>query len=171
MDTLAALTPDDIPEVMRIERLPGYETFIGRWEADEHAEQMASPDARYFGLRDGERLSGFVILQNFRETTIRLRRIAVAVPGGGAGTRLLRAAMDWVFERTPAEALRLDVERNNARAQTVYLREGWGTAGDDGDRHILMRIPRERWAELRRRRHWTDRPTQPSYRGAPGERA
>ncbi|HEX7944278.1 MAG TPA: hypothetical protein VF495_06410 [Phenylobacterium sp.] len=41
---LSPLTPADIPEVMRIERLPGYEASVGRFEADEHAEQMARED-------------------------------------------------------------------------------------------------------------------------------
>ena len=38
---LSPLTPADIAEVMRIERLPGYEATVGRFEADEHAAQMA----------------------------------------------------------------------------------------------------------------------------------
>lgn len=150
MAELSPLTPADIPEVMRLERLPGYDAFIGRFEADEHAAQMASPDVRYFGLRDGERLAGFVILQQFREPTIRLRRIAVAEPDAGRGTVLLRAIMDWVFEATPAEALKLDVALGNPRAKHVYEREGFEPYGVD-DVHHLLRIPRERWAALRGR--------------------
>lgn len=148
MATFSPLTPADIPEVMRIERLPGYDAFIGRFEADEHAAQMASPDARYFGLREGAGLTGFVILQQFREPTIRLRRIAVAEPDAGHGTALLRAVMDWVFEQTPAEALKLDVALGNPRARRVYEREGFEQYGVD-DVHYLLRIPRERWAALR----------------------
>src|ERR671921_716212 len=60
---LSPLMQADIPEVMRLERLPGYDAFIGRWEADEHAAEMASPDARYFGVRQGRRLAAFLILQ------------------------------------------------------------------------------------------------------------
>lgn len=148
MAEFASLTPADIPEVMRIERLPGFDAFIGRFDADEHAAQFASPDARYFGLRQGEGLAGFVILQEFRDPTILLRRIAVAEPGGGAGTRLLRAIMDWVFENTPAVALKLDVALGNTRAKHVYEREGFEQYGVD-EVHYLMRIPRERWAALR----------------------
>jgi RimJ/RimL family protein N-acetyltransferase len=148
MTQFSPLTPADIAEVMRIERLPGYEVFIGRFEAHEHAAQMASPDARYFGLRNGSGLDGFVILQAFREPTILLRRIAVAEPGGGRGTALLRAIMDWVFEETPAEALKLDVAVGNPRAKHVYEREGFAQYAVD-DVHYFLKIPRERWAALR----------------------
>lgn len=148
MTALSQLTPADIPEVMRIERLPGYDAFIGRFEADEHAVQFASPDARYFGLRDGAGLAGFVILQEFREPAILLRRIAVAEPGGGRGTALLRGIMDWVFEQTPAEALKLDVALGNPRAKHVYEREGFETYDAD-DVHYFLKIPRARWADLR----------------------
>lgn len=148
MMQLSPLTPADIPEVVRLERLPGYDAFIGRFEAEEHAAQFASPEARYFGLRDGARLAGFVILQEFTAPTILLRRIAVAEPGGGRGTALLRQVMDWVFQETPAEALKLDVALGNARAKHVYEREGFAQYDVD-EVHYFLRIPRERWTELR----------------------
>jgi len=147
---LSPLDPGDIPEVMRIERLPGYEAFVGRWDADEHAAEMASPEARYLGVRDGGRLSGFVILQKFHEPSVRLRRIAVDGVERGLGTRMLREAMDWVFKTTPAEALHLDVHVDNARAFHVYQREGLTEEGMDS-LHRLMSIPRARWAALRGR--------------------
>jgi RimJ/RimL family protein N-acetyltransferase len=149
MAAFSALTLADIPEVMRIERMPGFEAFVGRFEADEHAAQFASPDTRYFGLRDGDGLAGFVILQEFRQPTVLLRRIAVAEPDAGHGTALLRATMDWVFEQTPAEALRLDVALGNPRAKHVYEREGFEQYDVD-DVHYFLKVPRARWAELRR---------------------
>lgn len=148
LSPLSHLSPADIAEVMRIERLPGYDAFIGRFEADEHAAQMASPDARYFGLRNGAGLDGFVILQEFRQPTVLLRRIAVAEPGGGRGTALLRAIMDWVFEETPAEALKLDVALGNPRARHVYEREGFAQYDVD-EVHYFLKIPRERWTARR----------------------
>jgi RimJ/RimL family protein N-acetyltransferase len=146
--TLAPLTPADIPEIMRIERLPGYDAVVGRWEAEAHAAEMASPDARYFGERNGAGLAGFVILQELRAPCVVLRRIAVAEPERGVGGRLVRAAMDWTFATTPAQALRLDVALGNPRAKHVYVREGFEQYGRD-EVHELMRIPRGRWAELR----------------------
>ena len=149
---LSLLTPDDIPEVMRIERLPGYDAFVGRWEADEHAAEMASPEARYFGLRGGNGLEGFVILQEMSAPSVLLRRIAVDEVARGVGGRLLIGVMDWVFSETSAQGLRLDVLPTNARARRAYGREGFkddGEAQIHGLRHILMSIPRTRWAALR----------------------
>ena len=148
---LVPLEPADIPEVMRIERLPGYEAFIGRWDLGEHTTEMASPDARYFGVRDSGRLTGFVILQKFREPSVRLRRIAVDGVERGLGTQVLREVMDRVFETTAATALHLDVHVDNARAHHVYVREGFVERGRFDELHRLMEIPRARWAELRGR--------------------
>lgn len=145
---LADLTPADIPEVMRIERMPGYDAVVGRFTADEHVEQFASPDARYFGLRDGPRLLGFVIMQEIRAPTVLLRRIAVGEPERGIGTRLVRGVMDWAFGTTAAEAMKLDVHLQNPRARHVYEREGFAQYDVD-EVHYFMRVPRTRWAELR----------------------
>jgi predicted GNAT family N-acyltransferase len=137
---------------MRIERLPGYDAFVGRWEADEHAAEMASRLARYFGLRADAGLEGFVILQEMDQPTVLLRRIAVDGVSRGVGGRLLQGVMDWVFRETPAEGLRLDVVPANARARRAYAREGFAEDGEaviHGVPHILMSIPRARWAELR----------------------
>lgn len=147
---LSPLTPADIPEVMRIERTPGYDAVVGRFDAEEHAAQMASPAVRYVGMRDGGGLAGFVILQQFDQPTVLLRRIAVSQVERGVGTRLVRAVMDWVFQATPAAALRLEVSVGNPRARHVYEREGFRQYDADAVHH-LMRIPRERWAELRGR--------------------
>lgn len=148
---LSPLGAADIPEVMRIERLPGYDAFVGRWDAGEHAEQMAAPDVRYFGVRDGDRLAGFVILQKVREPSVRLRRIAVDGVERGLGTAMLREVMDWVFDASQAAALHLDVHVDNARAHHVYVREGLIEQGRFDELHRLMEIQRARWAALRGR--------------------
>lgn len=148
--TLARLTPADIPEVMRIERLPGYDALVGRFEAHEHANEFAAADAAYFGVRDGARLAGFVILQELDQPTVLLRRIAVDGVERGTGTAMLRAAMDWVFTQTPAQALKLDVHLQNDRARHVYEREGFTRYDTDAVHHFLS-IPRARWATLRNR--------------------
>lgn len=147
---LSPLTPADIPEVMRIERTPGYDAVVGRFDAEEHATQMASPTVRYVGIRDGDGLAGFVILQEVDQPTVLLRRIAVSQVERGVGTRLVRGVMDWVFQATPAVAMKLDVAVGNPRARYVYEREGFRQYDADAVHHFLQ-IPRERWAKLRRR--------------------
>jgi len=146
--TLSPLTPADIPEVMRIERLPGYDATVGRFDAEEHAAQMASDAARYFGLREGAGLAGFVILQELDQANVVLRRIAVARQDAGVGSWLVRTVMDWVFAETSAQALQLDVALGNPRGRHVYSGQGFETWGRD-EVHEFMRVPRERWRTLR----------------------
>lgn len=148
MIRLEPLAPADLPEVMRIERTPGYEGFVGAWTLEEHSAELASPDARYFGVREGAGLAGFIILQQVREPEIRLRRIAVAEVNRGLGTQMLRAVTDWVFETTPAAAMTLGVALANTRGKHVYEREGWIVDGQD-DVHFSMRLTREKWADAR----------------------
>jgi ribosomal protein S18 acetylase RimI-like enzyme len=149
MLTVAAAA--DIAEIMRIERLPGYDAFVGRWTAEEHAAELASPAARYFTWREDQRVAGFAILQKYTEPQVQLRRIAVDDPGAGAGTRLLRAVIDSLFETSPAEAVDLQVRPENGRARKVYLREGFVSLGAGDPEHEQMLLTREVWAALPRR--------------------
>jgi len=144
---LVELAPADIAECMRIERLPGYEAFVGQWTAEEHAEEMASPAARYLGWRTDAGLTGFVIFQRYLDPVVRLRRIAVTEPGAGTGTRLLLAVIDWLFERNPAIAVDLHVRPANARAIKVYAREGFAMADPEDDNAETMILTRERRAQ------------------------
>ncbi len=152
MAGLVPLTEGDIAEIMRIERLPGYDAFIHSWTAEAHAAEMNSPDARYLGHRAGGGLVGFTILQKFREPTVRLRRIAVDAPGQGAGAALLRDLVDWLFETSQAQALDLHVVTENHRARHVYQREGFvpGGGAPPGEGMILTRAA---WAALPRKHH------------------
>jgi RimJ/RimL family protein N-acetyltransferase len=145
---LQPLAIADIPEVMRLERLPFCAGMVGAFSHEKHAAEMASPDARYVGFRDGAALAGFAMLQDFREPIVRLRRIVVAEPACGVGTALLRAVMAWVFDSTPAAGLRLHVRGDNARARRVYLREGFVDTLSDASGY-RMSIARERWLSLR----------------------
>ena len=64
MADLVSLSEEDLAEVMRIERLPGYDAFIHSWTAEIHATELTSADARYFGYRAGAALAGFTILRS-----------------------------------------------------------------------------------------------------------
>ena len=144
MAQLVPLTPADIAEVMRIERLPGYDAFIGRFSEAEHKAEFASPDARYLGFRNEAGLAGFVIVQEFTAEVVLLRRIAVDVTGRGTGSTLFRAAVDWIFATTPAQAVKLHVRPENHRARHIYVREGFTRHGDDPASEYLS-VTRTRW--------------------------
>jgi RimJ/RimL family protein N-acetyltransferase len=148
MADLVSLSEEDLAEVMRIERLPGYDAFIGRFTLEEHRAEFISPAAHYLGFRKPGGLTGFVILQQFDQPQILLRRIAIETVERGTGTRLLREVMDWVFDTTAATQLDLNVREANPRARGVYSREGFEDVGFADD-HYKMAIPRERWASLR----------------------
>lgn len=148
MADLVSLSEEDLAEVMRIERLPGYDAFVGRFTLEEHRAELMSQAARYLGFRQPGGLAGFAILQQIDQPVVLLRRIAVESVERGTGTKLLRDAMDWVFNNTPAVRLDLHVRETNPRARKIYFREGFEDIGAS-DGHLDMAIPRERWASLR----------------------
>jgi len=150
-------TPDDIPALMAIERLPGYDRLVGRWEAEKHAAEMASPGTLYLALRRSGRLAGFAIILHLDDPNRRahLKRIAVADPGRGDGGRLLRALIDHLFTKTGTNRLDLDVYPENERARSAYEKAGFTVEGvmrehirtaDGGYRDVLlMSLLRREW--------------------------
>lgn len=156
-------TPDDIPAIMAIERIPGYDIFIGAFEADEHAAHMASSDARYLVWRQDGRVLAFAILMKLDNPhgVVLLKRLGSAVIDTGLGRRLLPALIDHVFETTGCHRLELDVSEENPRAAHVYRREGFiqeGTVREvfrHPDRYVsshLFSMLRREWDTLPRRK-------------------
>jgi len=153
----------DIPAIMRIERLEGYDWFIGRFDEDKHRAQMASPDARYLVWREDGEVAAFLLLLKMTNPhgVVEAKTIAAAEPGKGLGRRLVPALMDWVFENTDANRLELDCSTANPRALRVYDREGFVREGvvrevyrlEDGRyiSSVLFSILRREWEALRRR--------------------
>ena len=155
-------TPDDIPAIMAIERSRGFDGLVGRWSAEEHAAEMAKPSARYFILREDGEPAGFVMIQRLGEDhdKAHLRRIAVATPGKGAGTRLINGVLDWLYTETEVNRIDLDVYIENERAKRSYEKGGFQVEGrlrdyhrnDDGTYRDmwLMSILRRDWAKRHR---------------------
>jgi RimJ/RimL family protein N-acetyltransferase len=149
--------PGDIPALMAIERLPGYDKLVGRWEAEKHAAEMADPGTLYFALRESGRLAGFAIVLYLDDPNRRahLKRIAVAEPGRGDGARLLRGLIDHLFTETETNRLDLDVYPENERARQAYEKAGFAVEGvmrehirtaDGGYRDVLlMSLLRREW--------------------------
>lgn len=120
-------TGADIPAIMRIERLPGFDAFIGRDDADAHRAWQAGPDsAEYVWDREGA-VRGFALLTKLTNAhgTVQLKRIAVDAPGSGLGTLFARAVIDHVFTTYGAHRLELDTSTENARARHVYAKLGF----------------------------------------------
>jgi RimJ/RimL family protein N-acetyltransferase len=62
-----------------------------------------------------------------------LRTLAVARPGGGAGTWALRRALAWAFEERAVHRVFLYVTAANARARALYERHGLQLEGIERD--------------------------------------
>src|SRR5262249_43908170 len=97
-------TEADIPTIMRIERLDGYEPLVGRWEADQHAVEIKNPANRYFVAREGGEIIAFTILQGVTtpHRCIRVRRIIARNPERGVGSTFLRSVLDTCFNELAA---------------------------------------------------------------------
>lgn len=149
----------EIEAMRRIEAAPGYEGLVGRWPAERHREEMAKPGSRYFVLRrrPGGPVAGFALLQGFgdEDRKLHLKRIAVAEPGKGEGSLLLRSLIDLVFETSNANRIDLDVFLDNERARRTYESAGFRPEGvlRDWHRHDdgtfsdvrLMSLLRREW--------------------------
>lgn len=158
--TLRRATPDDIGYIMTIERLPGYDSFIGKFDAEQHRQQLNDPAMNYFiGEDDAGSPVGFAIVSGLdnRDGNICIKRIAVAVPERGQGSRLLGALVDRIFSTTPVHRLWLHVVKDNRRAWAVYGKAGFRDEGvlreaalmPDGTRAdlVMMSMLRPEWAE------------------------
>ena len=152
-------TAADIPAIMAVERIPGYDAYINLWTAEQHAAALAGPDHAYL-IADGPdgAPAGFAILSDQRDPhgNICLKRIAIAEPGQGLGAPFLRAVTAWIFANTPAHRLWLYVVATNDRARHVYRAQGFAEEGTlrearlnaDGSRTalVLMSLLRAEWS-------------------------
>ena len=150
----------DLPFIMATERMPGFDRMVGRWSEEDHLAALRAPDHVYLLGMDafGERMS-FAIIRDLNEAhgNICLKRIAVAVPGQGIGSRFLGMVVRWVFTETGAYRLWLDVLADNARARHVYGAHGFVEEGLLRDAYklpdesridlILMSLLRPDWLQ------------------------
>ena len=149
----------DIPAIMEIERQPGYEQLVGRWDQAQHLHNISKPGILYL-VHDGTggvpiafaALSGL----GHRDGEVLINRMIVRTPGMGTGKIFLHAIMAIAFEGAPTSKLWLRVLPDNLRAQHVYRAQGFRdekvlpNAGirPDGVRVdlLLMSILHEDWA-------------------------
>jgi RimJ/RimL family protein N-acetyltransferase len=139
MITRVAL-PGDIPQIVAIEQIPEYRSYIGTWSAEEHLRAIADPDNEYFVVSsDDGTIDGFAILQGIRSEhhSVHLKRIAVRTPNRGCGRLLLEYGMVRAFLHHHAHRLWLDVFETNARARRIY--EDYGFRYDGVLREAILR--------------------------------
>jgi len=154
----SAATEADIPVIMALERLDGYEPLVGRWEADVHAAALKNPSTRYFVAREGNEIVAFAILQGVASPNgcVHLRRIISRNPERGTGSKFLRSVLDICFDDLAAHRVELIVHLGNERARRVYAKTGFAEEGILRDFHRntdgsfrsmrLMSILKPEWA-------------------------
>ena len=154
--TVGLAAAEDVPAIMAIERLPGYDRLVGRWEEAQHLAEMAKPSVRYFALREGTKLVGFAIVLGLDDPNCRahLKRIAVAEPGHGVGAMLLRGLVDRVFEDSQTNRLDLDLFVGNDRAKAAYEAAGFVAEGIMREHHRTPAGFRDVWLMSILRREW-----------------
>lgn len=124
-------TSGDIASIVRLERLPEFHTFIGKWPAEKHARVLAE-DSVYLVVEDAAGVvAGFAILLGVtsEDKSIELKRLAIEIPGQGSGGKLLRFILAKVFNEYRAHRLYLDVDETNPRAKRVYEKLGFKEDG------------------------------------------
>jgi diamine N-acetyltransferase len=129
---LRPATPNDIPAILALERLPESTQFVGQWSEDRHRITLLSPDARYFvSESDAGQLRAFAILRGLKETSgsIELKRLVVHPPGQGLGRPILAELVCIAFDQFRAHRLFLDVFDDNARARHLYQSFGFVEEG------------------------------------------
>lgn len=129
---LRLATPNDIPAVIALERLPESAMFVGQWSEERHRGTLSSADARYFvsEAESGE-LCGYAIVRGLGETSgsIELKRLVVHPPAQGLGRLILKGLIRVAFEELHAHRLFLDVFADNVRARHVYKSFGFVDEG------------------------------------------
>ncbi|MER8596029.1 GNAT family N-acetyltransferase [Mesorhizobium sp. M1182] len=129
--TLRRAAAADIPSIMRMERLEGYEMLVGRWEEVRHVTALADSHYAYFVAEaDGVPL-GFAILRDWAspEHATLVERVAVAEPGRGLGTVMMRAVVDAAYTETDVHRLWICCFPDNLRARGSYEAIGFVAEG------------------------------------------
>jgi RimJ/RimL family protein N-acetyltransferase len=159
--TLARITLDrsgvhDLPFIMGAERMPGFESLVGRWDEDRHMHALENPRYAYFLIKQADEAIGFAILRDWKwmDKVTQLKRMVISKPGNGHGKAALQRLNEIVFSETDAYRFWLGVFPGNARARRAYEAVGFraegiarGSAYVDGQHRdeLVMAILRPEW--------------------------
>ncbi len=121
----------DIPQIMALERSPGYPRLVGSYDAVEHRRRLEAANSTYLLGRIESRLIGFAAIRFDDDgmATAQLHRIVVSPPGRGYGTSFMQAICEWVFAECDVERFWLDLLPSNVRAVRVYEKIGFEREG------------------------------------------
>ena len=129
--TLRRGSETDIAFVMAIERLEGYGDLVGRWDDDRHLDAFHDGRHAYFIAECEDVPVGFAILRDWAsaEQVTLVKRVAIARPGKGIGTAMMRALVAEVFTATDVHRLCIGAFPDNSRARRAYEAAGFQVEG------------------------------------------
>ena len=121
----------DVAFIMATERLPGYESLVGRWSEAQHRAGLADSRYAYFVAEIESGKIGFVLVRDWdsAEHVTLIKRIAVAEPGKGHGKLLLAHLVDKIFRDTSVHRICLGLYPDNVRARRAYESVGFKAEG------------------------------------------
>ena len=128
---LRPASADDLPFILGLEQKFRELRLLGGNDLATHQRQLANSDCSYWIAETEAGQAGFVIFRDIhsKDRNVELQRIAIAEPGRGLGTEVMRAAMDKAFRDFGAHRLWLDTYSDNTRAQHVYRSAGFSQEG------------------------------------------
>lgn len=129
--TLRRASAEDLSYILALEQKFRDLRLLGGNDRATHERQFVNPDCLYWIVETETGPAGFVILRDIhsKDRNIELQRIAIAEPGRGLGSQVMRAVMHKAFREFGAHRLWLDTYSDNARAQHVYRSAGFTQEG------------------------------------------
>ncbi|SFH68512.1 Protein N-acetyltransferase, RimJ/RimL family [Tindallia magadiensis] len=150
-------TPQDLDQVLRIERNEENRRYVYNWPKARHLESINASEEKHFVVEDQVKgdVVGYIILSSIGSphNVIEFDRITIDKKGKGYGRQAVRLIKQLCFESYGCHRLWLDVFDDNPKAKALYESEGFvfeGTLRDckkyeDGYRsmHILSMLSNE----------------------------
>lgn len=132
MNLVRKAKPEDLAAVMKIEKNPEFRSLVGSWPEPEHIQTFGSSDAAYWVITDqNDAVEGFCILRGLasEHKSVELKRLAVATPNRGLGTKLLSTVCKTLFTEGGTHRIWLEVFDHNDGAIHVYRSFGFREDG------------------------------------------
>lgn len=127
--TLESVSLQDLPAICAMEDGAARD-YIIPYSPAKHQEEFAKPSVLYKAIRQGTRLTGFVMLAMDPDgVSVELRRIVISNPGHGIGVRTLEMVRELCGRELGRSRIWLDVFETNRRARHVYEKVGYSYFG------------------------------------------
>ncbi len=125
---LSRTTPEDLDEILSIERNIENLKFIISNSKSQHLDLIRKPDSEHITLKSEKgKILGYVILIGIRNESknIEFRRIVICEKEKGYGRKAIREIMKLCFDNFNCERIWLDVLEENYKARKLYKSEGF----------------------------------------------